>query len=437
MARKMNATSTSTLQTGFSIKSRVVMCVVLASALLAACGVWAARAQLTGAVIAHGSVTVRSQVKEIQHRDGGIVGEILVEDGQHVEAGDVLIRLDDTQLRAELGILESQLWQLTGRRARLIAERNGAAEIDFEPGFLTATATADIAEGEQRLFQRDREMRDVQREQLGLQVAQLTEQVHGLESQRAANEIERGIIAVDDDRAHSLVGKGLIEVSKVSTIDRDMAKIDGLSGEIASNIARVNGQISEAKLRILELDNQTRAHAQQELRDVEAKLDELKERLIASKDRLTRTDLRAPISGTVNHVSVHTINGVIAPGATVMTVVPDGELVVEARVQTTDVDQLQIGQSVKLRFSAFNQRTTPELSGTVRVIGAAPVLDPATGAPYYLSSIAINDASTALGDKTLVPGMPVEVFFQTGERSALSYLVKPFVDQMNRAFREE
>lgn len=433
----MNVKSTGTLQTGFSIKSRVVMCVVLASALLVACGVWAARAQLTGAVIAHGSVTVKSQLKEIQHRDGGIVGEILVEDGQHVAAGDVLIRLDDTQLRAELGVLESQLWQLTGRRARLIAERNGADEIEFEPGFLTAAETADIAEGELRLFRHDHEMRAVQREQLGLQVSQLTEQVHGLESQRAANQIERGIISVDYNRAHVLVDKGLIEVSKVSTIDRDLAKIDGLSGEIVSNIARVNGQISEAKLRILELDNQTRAHAQQELRDVEARLGELKERLVASKDRLTRTDLRAPISGIVNDVSVHTINGVIAPGATVMTVVPDGELVVEARVLTTDVDQIEIGQSVKLRFSAFNQRTTPELKGTVIVIGAAAILDTATGAPYYLSSIAIDDADTALGGKTLVPGMPVEVFFQTGERSALSYLVKPFMDQMNRSFRED
>ncbi len=422
--------------TVFSLRSRVVGTVALGFLLIGACGGWAYQAKLNGAVIAQGRVVVKSQVKKIQHPDGGIVGEILVENGSHVEAGEVLIRLDATQIRSQIGVLSSQLDELQGRQARLIAIRDDLPEIAFPPGFAEAPATADIAKGEVRFFEHDRAKRAVQRDQLASQADQYVEQIHGLEAQRQSNQRERDIVVSDDDRIQKLIKQGLVEQTKVSLLQRDMAKIDGLRGEIASNIARANAQIGETKLRILEIDHQAQTSAQQELREIDAHMAELNERLVAARDTLSRTDLRAPISGMVNDLSVHTVNGVIAKGETVMSIVPVGEMIVEARLSTNDIDQVAIGQSAKLRFSAFNRRSTPEIAGKVTVIGASSTIDPATGAPYYLSIVEISDAS-ALGEHTLVPGMPVEVFFQTDERTALSYLMKPFSDQVERAFREE
>ncbi|HDZ73655.1 MAG TPA: HlyD family type I secretion periplasmic adaptor subunit [Aurantimonas coralicida] len=421
----------------FGIRSRVVVAGLLAVGLIGGVGGWGAQAKLSGAIIAQGKVTVKKQVKQIQHRDGGIVGAILVSNGDVVKAGDVLIRLDETQTKAELGVIRSQLSELEGRRARLRAERDDSEGISFDAGFDEAAGTATIVEGERRLFEDNRATREAQRDQLKSQIEQYEEQVHGLQSQQASNAAERVMVAEDLDRLAPLVRKKLVESSKTRTMERDLTKIDGLRGEIEANIARVKGQISEARLKIIELDQQVRTDAQRELRDVDARISELQERIVAARDRLSRMELRAPISGFVNDLKVHTVDGVIAPGETVMAIVPEGEdLVVEARLAPTDIDQVRPGQDVKLRFSAFNQRTTPQIDGRVDIIGAAAVLDPATGQTYYLSTIAITD-QTGLGDKHLVPGMPVEVFLQTGERSALSYLVKPFTDQMMRSLREE
>lgn len=422
----------------FGIRSRIITSGLLATALIVGCGGWAAQASLSGAIIAQGKVTVKKQVKQIQHRDGGIVGAILVANGDVVEAGEVLIRLDETQTKAELGVISSQLSELIGRQARLRAERDGADDVLFDQVFETAGATAAIAEGERRLFSDNRATRDAQRDQLQSQIEQYGEQVRGLESQRESNALERQMIAEDLARLAPLVKRKLVESTRTRIMERDLAKIDGLKGEIEANIARVKGQISEARMKIIELDQQTRTDAQRELRDVDARVAELSERIVAAKDRLSRMDLRAPIAGFVNDLKVHTVDGVISPGETVMGIVPEGEeLVVEAKLSPIDIDQVSVGQDVKLRFSAFNQRTTPEIDGRVDIVGAAATLDPASGQTYYLSTIAITDEDRGLGKQILVPGMPVEVFLKTGERSALSYLVKPFSDQMMRSFREE
>jgi HlyD family type I secretion membrane fusion protein len=422
----------------FGIRSRIIASGLLATALIVGCGGWAAQASLSGAIIAQGKITVKKQVKQIQHRDGGIVGAILVANGDVVKAGDVLVRLDETQTKAELGVVSSQLSELIGRQARLRAERDGADAVQFDAAFGAADATRAIAEGEQRLFADNRATRQAQRDQLQSQIEQYGEQVKGLQSQRQSNAVEREMIADDLDRLTPLVKRQLVEGTRTRTMERDLARIDGLKGEIEANIARVQGQISEARMKIIELDQEVRTEAQRELRDVEARVAELSERIVAVKDRLSRMDLRAPIAGFVNDLKIHTVNGVIAPGETVMGIVPEGEeLVVEARLSPTDIDQVSVGQDVKLRFSAFNQRTTPEIDGKVTVVGAAATLDPANGQTFYLSTIAITDADKGLGKNLLVPGMPVEVFLKTGDRSALSYLVKPFSDQMMRSFREE
>jgi HlyD family secretion protein len=411
---------------------------LFAVVLVAGFGGWAAHANLSGAIIAQGKVAVKKQVKLVQHRDGGIIAEILVANGDRVKEGDALIRLDETQTKAELGVLRSQITELLGRRARLGAERDGTAAISFEREFETAPQSAEIARGEIRLFQENRAVRGARREQLLLQVEQYEEQVRGLSSQETSNAAERVMVADDLKRLTPLFDKGFIEIGKIRAMERDRVKIDGLKGEIGANIARVKGQISEAKIKIIEADQQVRTDAQREYREVDGKIGELQERIVAAQDRLSRTNLTSPISGFVNELSVHTINGVIGPKETLMSIVPESaELIVEARIAPTDIDQTIAGQSARMRFTAFNQRTTPEVAGMVATIGAAATLDATSGQTYYLSTIAIDGGINKIGGKPIVPGMPVEVFLATGTRSALSYLVKPFTDQMMRSFREE
>jgi HlyD family secretion protein len=436
----MNAESgaSQTERKSSGIRSRVIVAIFLAVALIAGAGGWSVHAQLTGAVIAQGKVAVRKQVKLIQHRDGGIVKDILIANGDTVHAGDVLIRLDDTQTKAELGVLKSQFAELRGRRARLLAERDAAISITFSADFESDGVHADIAAGETRLFNENRAVREARRNQLSMQIEQFSEQVRGLLAQQEANANERKLVGDDLERLTPLYKKGFIEIGKIRTMERDLVKIDGLKGEIDANVARVNSQISEARIKIIELDQQTRTDAQRELRELDAKSAELQERIVVAQDRLSRIVIRSPISGIVNELAVHSVNGVIAPKETLMSIVPDGaDLVVEARLSPMDIDQATAGQPARLRFSAFNQRTTPEVSGKLETIGAAATLDQATGQTYYLSTIALPNGLKQVAGKPIVPGMPVDVFLTTGDRSALSYLVKPFTDQMMRSFREE
>jgi HlyD family type I secretion membrane fusion protein len=422
----------------FAIRSRVALASFFAAMLVIGFGGWAAHANLAGAIIAQGKVAVKKQVKLVQHRDGGIIAEILVANGDRVKEGDVLVRLDETQTKAELGVFRSQITELLGRRARLSAERDGAAAITFEREFDTAPLSAEIARGEIRLFQENRAVREARREQLLLQVEQYEEQVRGLGSQETSNAAERVMVGDDLNRLMPLFNSKYIEIGKIRAMERDLVKIDGLKGEIAANIARVKGLISETKIKIIEADQQARTDAQREYREVDGKISELQERIIAAQDRLSRMNLTAPISGFVNELSVHTVNGIIAPKETLMSIVPESaELIVEARIAPTDIDQAMAGQPARMRFTAFNQRTTPEVPGVVETIGAAATLEPTSGQTYYLTTITIAGGIRQIGGKPIVPGMPVEVFLTTGNRSALSYLIKPFTDQMMRSFREE
>lgn len=420
----------------FPIATRAVASIALAIALVVGCGGWAVNAKLSGAVIASGRVVVKAQLKKIQHPEGGIVSAIFVENGDKVSAGDVLLRLDATQKEAELSVMEGQQNQLIGRQVRLEALRNDAKDLVFPAGFEADPQTTQIAASERRLFNQVLQMKELQASQMLSQIDQYGEQVAGLEAQRTANAGELRIVEAARERMRTLIKNGLVETTRIEAVERDMVKTDGIAAEVVANVARVKGQIGEMRLRILEAENKIRSDAETELHDVEARLDELEQRILAARDKLSRTEIRAPITGTVNDLTVHTVNGVISAGETVMSIVPAGEMSVEVRVPPTDIDQIAAGQDAKLRFSAFNQRTTPELPGTVMVVAAAATTDPATGAPYFSVVINLNDAAK-LGKHELIPGMPVEVFFQTGERTVLSYLAKPFSDQIERAFREE
>ena len=426
-------------ETQFGMRGRVVTGSIMALLLVAGIGGWAATAKLSGAVISTGSVLVDENVKVIQHLDGGVVRSIEVRKGETVAAGQVLLRLDDVQIRTEQSILRGQLAELSARRARLIAERDDAAAIAFPPDYLDVYPDADaILRGEQQLFDSTRRNRQSQRDQLELQVAQLRQEVGGLDFQTSALAEELELARTERDRMGSLSEKGLLETTRLNTADRELARMLGSQGELAASTARANARISEIQLQILAIDDLAYTDAQRELRTVEATIAELDSRLAEVDDRLARTRIRSPVDGTINELSVTTLGGVISPAERLLTIVPeDARLKIEFRVAVNDIDQIRLGQDTKLRFSAFNQRTTPEIDGRVSRVSAAATSDPATGHSYYLAEAEVTGDLSVLGDRGLIPGMPVDIFVQTEEQVAIAYFVKPFTDQIARAFREE
>ncbi len=427
-------------ETPFAVAPRIVAGVTLGLLLFAGAGGWAATAQLTGAVIASGMVKVDQNLKSIQHRDGGIVSEINVREGDFVTSGQVMLRLDDAETRAELSIVRTQLVELMAKQARLIAERDnlGAIILSEELG-QRVDDFSHIFFGENRLFEGNRQHRDSQKEQLQLGIDQLGEEIKGLQSQHGAKVDEIALVEIEHGKIKGLTDKRLIETSRKYIIDREMAKLVGEKGEIEANIARAKARMSEIQIQIIAVDETARTEAQRELSSIEPKLSELRERRVAIEDRLSRTDIRAPLSGTVNELSVHTIGGVITPAEKLVTLVPaDAALKIEAKLSPTDIDQVFVGQPSKLRFSAFNQRTTPELHGRIAYVSAATSSDPATGQVFYLADVVVPaEELEKLGDNRLLPGMPVEVFISTEERTAMSFLAKPLADQFSRAFREQ
>ncbi len=418
----------------FGITSRIAVSAIFAATLVFGVGGWAAQAKLSGAVITQGQVAVSQQVKLIQHRDGGIVSAIPVKNGTHVKKGDVLLQLDETQTRVELSIVRGQLQQFYAMRARLTAERDGDATVSFgELDIPDVLKTSEV-----KLFEANRRMITSQEEQMRLQIAQFEEQIRGLKAQTGSSDKEKEIVEKEISKLETLLKSGLVPVSEHRDLLRQMARIDGSKGELLARIAEALGQISELRIKLMSIDQNNRKETQGQIVGLEAKIAELTERAVAAKDRLSRMDVRAPVDGLVYDLQIHTIGGIIAPGATAMSIVPEGEdLTVEIRIPPVDIDRIAPGQKSRMRFTVFNQRTTPELDGRIDVIAAATTLDRNTGQPFYLATVELTEPLEKLGGRKLMPGMPVEVFVQTDERTAISYLTKPFSDQMLRAFREE
>lgn len=424
----------------FRLGMRMTAGFALAFLLVGGVGGWAATAQLTGAVIAQGVVAIDRNLKMIQHRDGGIVGEIAVREGDMVQAGQVLIRLEDAQTRAELSIVTSQLVELVARRARLLAERDGLETISF-PADLDAaqSETAIVLNGETRLFNGNRLNRESQKQQLELGILQIGDEIEGLTAQRAAKVEEIAMVEEEHAKIRGLAERRLIEGSRVYAAGRELVRLMGERGEIDAAMARARTRISEIRLQIIAVDESAHTEAQRELGMVETRLSEMLDRRTAIEDRLSRTDIRAPMGGIINELNIHTVGGVITPAEVLATIVPDdAELKVEVKLATISIDQVAVGRPARLRFSAFNQRTTPEIDGTVTYVAAAATRDPATGEFFYAGDVNVSAAERdKLGGATLLPGMPVEVFVSTEERTALSYLVKPLTDQFTRAMREQ
>jgi len=412
----------------------------LAFLLVFGVGGWSAFAELTGAIMASGTIVVDRNVKKLQHREGGIVAAINVQPGDLVKAGDVLVRLDDTQTKAELDIVRGQMVELTGRKARLEAERDGMDVIAFPPKFSELGPDAErVKSGEVRLFDEARKSRESQQEQLRSRISQLHQEIKGVTGQRDAKNAELGLISKELAALKTLQTKQLIASSRLYAMEREATRLTGEHGSHVASIARAHGQIAELNLQLIGLDQNVRSESQKELRSIEARLAELAVREIAAIDRLSRMDLKAPQGGIVHELAVHTVGGVVSPAEPVLLIVPGTEaLLVEARFSPTDRDQIAIGQAARLRFTAFNQRTTPEVVGVVTHIAADVVNEARSGQSYYNGRVRIDAQALAkLEHVKFVPGMPVEVIIATAKRTALSYFTKPFVDQFNRAFREE
>ena len=404
-------------------------------------GGWAATSDLTGAVIAPGRVVVDGEVRKVQHPWGGRVERIFVRDGATVAAGEPLARLNDTVDLANRDLLAKQIDEAEGRRARLEAERDGRAAIDFPASLLDRhndPHVAHILAGEKTLFESRRAGRDGQKAQLRERIIQLGEEISGLEGQAAAKRRELGFIALEKKGVEELLAKKLVPVTRFNALQRDEASLVGQTDQLRAGVAQARGKIAEIELQIHQLDQDTRTEALRDLRDVQGKIGELSERRIAAEDRLSMVEIRAPTAGIVHAMTIHTVNGVIAAGEVVAEIVPvDDALAVEARVAPSEIDQVAIGQTAFLRLAAANQRTTPELEGIVARVGASLSQDREAGQQFYAVRITIPEAELQrLGGLRLVPGMPVETHLRTEARSALSFLLKPLTDSMRRAGRE-
>ena len=404
-------------------------------------GGWAATTEIAGAVIAAGVLVVDSNVKKVQHPTGGVVGEIRARDGDRVAIGDVLIRLDETVTRANLTIVLKGLDELVARKARLEAERDGLEDIAFPSEFIERIGELQVAAiiaGERKLFDLRQSARIGQKSQLRERIAQLREEISGIAAQIKAKAQEIVLIQRELTGARDLWEKNLMPITKLTQLEREATRLEGERAQLTATSAQSKGKISELELQIIQVDRDLASEVGKELREVDAKIGEFVERRVAAEDQLKRIDIRAPQDGLVHQSIVHTVGGVINAGEQLMLIVPSADnLIVEAKFAPQDIDQVKVGQRAVLRFTSFNQRTTPELNGIVTRVSADTTVDQRTSASYYTLRISLTrEEISRLGDVTLVPGMPVESFVQTGERKVISYLMKPLSDQVMRAFRE-
>ena len=410
--------------------------------LMGGVGVWASTMHIAGALIAPGSIVVDSNVKKVQHPTGGVVGEVRVRDGDRVQAGDLLVRLDDTVARANFSIVTKGLTEMQARKARLAAERDRADTIKFPDELLERASDPDVAQvlaAESKLFELRRSARAGQKAQLRERIEQLGKEINGLSSQQVSKGKEVTLIERELTGVHDLFQKNLVPITRVTALERDATRLDGERGQLVASIATAKGKIAELNLQVIQVDEDTSSEVAKEMRETDAKIGEFVERKVAAADQLRRTDIIAPQAGTVFQSTVHTVGGVIPAGEPIMLIVPDAEkLAVEARVNPQDIDKVQVGQTAVLRFAAFDTRARPEIFGKVTRISADTATDQRTGMSYYTLRVSLERDQTArLGTVKLVPGMPVEAFVQTGERTVISYLMKPLSDQVVRAFREK
>ena len=425
-----------------SIRLHLIVGLAVVIVLAGGFGGWASTVQISGALIAPGAVVVDSNVKKVQHPTGGVVGEVRVRDGDLVKAGDVVVRLDDTVTKASLAIVVKTLNGLYARAARLEAEQRGESKLTFPPQLTDRASDPDVQNvmlSESKLFEVRVHGRAGQKAQLRERVLQLGEEISGLSAQEKAKDQEIALIEKELVGVRSLYEQRLVQLTRLTTLERDAARLNGERAQYIASRAQAKGKITETELQIIQVDKDMVSEVSKDLRETNDKIGEFVERKVTAEDQLRRVDIRAPQDGMVLQNNVHTVGGVITAGDAMMMIVPQADdLSVEAKVDPKDIDKLQIGQKTLMRFSAFNQRTTPELNGNVTRVSADVTTDQRTGQSYYTIRVSLPPSEVArLGDNNkLIPGMPVEAFVQTGDRTMLSYLIKPLNDQLMRSFRE-
>ncbi|WP_454621573.1 HlyD family type I secretion periplasmic adaptor subunit [Bradyrhizobium cenepequi] len=425
-----------------SIRLHLVVGLVVVLVVAGGFGGWASTVPISGALIAPGSVVVESNVKKVQHPTGGVVGEVRVRDGDLVKTGDIVVRLDETVVKASLAIVVKTLNGLYARAARLEAEQQGRDKIVF-PKALTDRAddpdVRDVMASETKLFEVRVNGRTGQKAQLRERVTQLNEEIEGLRAQEVAKDKEIELVQKELVGVRQLFDQHLVQLTRLTTLERDAARLAGERAQYIAARAQAKGKITETELQIIQVDKDMLAEVSKDLRETNDKIGEFVERKVTAEDQLRRIDIRAPQDGMVLQSTVHTVGGVITAGDAIMMIVPQADaLSVEAKVNPQDIDKLQIGQKTLLRLSAFNQRTTPEINGVVTRISADVTTDQRTGQSFYTIRVSMPpDEVKRLGDVKIIPGMPVEAFVQTGDRTMLSYLMKPLSDQFMRSFREK
>lgn len=416
---------------------------LLGLAVLAGGGVaWASVAEISGAVIASGAVVVEGKPQSVQHLDGGVVSALFVTDGDHVEKDQVLIELDDTMIAANLSIYEGRLREAIVRKARLIAELNGEDSFEAPVELAQSLGLGDLAsavEQQSALLQARRLTLESELEQLDERIAQYGNQMIGVNGLIDEKDVQTGIYDDEIAAIGSLVQRGYASRTRLMALQRAQADLRGQVAEHRAEVARLENSISETRIAKLQAQREFRERVVSEIEENDTEVDELRQQMEATREQLGRVAIRAPVSGMVHELSLFTIGGVVQPGETVMQIISQSrEHEIELNVETTAIDQIFLGQQTAIRFPAFHQRTTPELHGEVASISPSSVIDEATGLAFYRIAVEISDEELArLGDKALIPGMPVEAFIATEQRTVISYLVKPLIDQLHHTFREE
>lgn len=427
----------------FSPRRALTMGVIVLLILLGGFGSWAVFTQIAGAIIAPGQIEVDQNRQVVQHPDGGVVAEIVVDDGDRVQVGDVLVRLDGTLQTSQLTIIENQLFELMARRGRLEAERDDRRSLQFDQELLAAAAedgeVAGLIAGQQRLFDARRETLEKEIEQLGKRQSQIANQVEGIVAQQTALETQLGFIREETADQQRLLEQGLAQKPRLLSLQREEARLSGTLGELQAQEAEAAGRMTELEIELLKLESNRREEAITTLRDLQFRELELAEERWSLQEQLSRLDISAPVSGVVNGLQVFAPRSVIRAADPVLYIIPqDRPLVIAAQVEPIHIDQVFPGQSVRLRFSALDARTTPELDGLVTYVSADALVDEQQGFSYYRAEVQLDEeeAQKLPEDVTLLPGMPVEAFLRTDDRTPLAYLLKPFTDYFVKAFRE-
>ena len=411
-------------------------------ALVGGFGGWSVATQITGAIVTSGQIEVELNRQVVQHPDGGVVATIDVAEGDTVAAGDLILTLDGASIRSELAIVEGQLFESLARRGRLEAERDDLQDIEFSSDLISVEVEHPVVtekmEGQRRLFEARSISLASQIDQMGKQRDQINDQINGIDAQKQALTTQLELLGKELGDQQGLLIKGLTEASRVLALQREEARLRGQLGELAATRAQAEGRITETQIEVLRLASNRREEANAQLRDSGVQELELAERRRALQERIARLDVLAPVSGIVLGLTVTTPRAVLRPADPILYLIPqDRPLVIATHVPPIHVDQVYVGQSVKLVFSTFSSRETPELTGHVSVVSADALIDQRSQAPYYRAEILLDDGEMAkLAGNTLIPGMPVEAFIQTEARTPLAYLLKPFTDYFARAFRE-